>query len=439
MVPTAAPPRASLEGEVEQAATDVDADARTAAALVALLAFTIPLAWSTFAWSTPGGAGDWNRSIVVAPFDVVLLVVAGWALLRPHLLGDLFRRRAVAVAVGLYAAWFVVTFAAHASWLGVNLAVRLGLGLAVIAVVGAACRTTTSRRLALGALAASGVLQAALGMVQSARGEALGIQPLDYLGPLYPFGASHAGRGGLTHPYHLAVFLVLCQGAALLGLRAATAERRAGRAAPSWPWLAALAVIGAGIAITYSRAALVGQIVLVVCLLLARADRRTTALAVGAIALGLLVGAVGFGDGWVAKGDITTGSSKVASADGSRSKRLKEAKSLIDTTPVLGVGPGRYVDALAETDLVEYLPAHDLIAQDTAEMGYLGGLLALALLALLALRALRGGAWTAALVGAMVPFLLLDAYPYVFATGLAISALWLGLARSSLDAPEPTP
>ena len=40
---------------------------------------------------------------------------------------------------------------------------------------------------------------------------------------------------------------------------------------------------------------------------------------------------------------------------------------------------------------------------------------------------------TGAVVLPIVPFLLLDAYPYVFATGIALAAIWLGLARVSLD------
>jgi hypothetical protein len=91
---------------------------------------------------------------------------------------------------------------------------------------------------------------------------------------------------------------------------------------------------------------------------------------------------------------------------------------------------------LAESEREEYLPAHNLVAHEAAELGIVGGLAAGALLGLLGLRVLRGGSWTAAIVAPMVPFLLLDAYPYVFATGLAISALWLGLARASL---EPVP
>ena len=97
------------------------------------------------------------------------------------------------------------------------------------------------------------------------------------------------------------------------------------------------------------------------------------------------------------------------------------------------MGPGRYVEALARTERAEYLPAHDLVAHEAAELGVLGGIASFALLALLGFRVLRGGAWTGAVVLPMIPFLLLDAYPYVFATGLATSALWLGLARVSLE------
>lgn len=415
-------------------ADDADAaeasDTRAAAFIVALLAFTIPLATGYSVWATATGADDWNRRISLAPFDLILVLALGWTLLRPALLRDLFRSRAVQVVTAAFIVCFAVSLAVHASPLGFALAARLAAGLAVIAVTSAAMDDRSSRRLALGALAVSGVLQATLGMVQSARGQAFGIELLDFGGPLYPFGASFAGRGGLTHPYHLAVFLVITQGAALLGLR--QADRRRGAVLP---WLAALVVIGAGIAVTYTRSGALGQVALIVCLLLARADRRRCLAAVAAIAIGLGVGAVAFGDGWVAKGDITAGRDG-STADSNRSARLHEATDLIASSPITGVGPGRYVDALAQTKRAEYLPAHDLLAHEAAELGVAGGAVALALLALLGLRVLRGGVWTGAVVIPMVPFLLLDAYPYVFATGLAISAVWLGLARASLTDPS---
>ncbi|MEZ5138622.1 MAG: O-antigen ligase family protein, partial [Acidimicrobiales bacterium] len=218
------------------------------------------------------------------------------------------------------------------------------------------------------------------------------------------------------------------------GLRQAHAERRS-----PLPWLGALAVLSAGIGVTYTRAGAIGQVALVVCLLLGRADRRALAPAALAVVLGLGIGGAAFGDGWIARGTTTVGADENTSADSTRGERWREARELVEANPLLGVGPGRYVEALAETERIEYLPAHDLVAQEAAELGILGGVAAFALLGLLGLRVLRGGAWTGAVVLPLVPFLLLDAYPYVFATGLAASAIWLGLARASLDPAEPEP
>jgi O-antigen ligase len=405
--------------------------ARPAAVLVALLACTIPLADATALWSSPGGSQDWNRTVLFAPFDLVLVAIVAWTALHLRVLLGLLRRRAVQVASALYATWFVASFAANPSWLGLALAWRLGAGLAVIALVSEAFARADTRRLLLIAITAAGVLQAVLAMVQSARGEAFAIAYLDFAGPLYPFGSSRAGRGGLTHPYHLAVFLVMAQGAALLGLRHASRPTHRRRAFV--PWLAALAVLAAGLAVTYTRAGALGQLALVAALVLGRADRHRQLLAVAALMVGLAIGAVAFGDGWLARGEVTAGAQPGASVDSNRSERLREAQGLVEDEPLLGVGPGRYVTALAETERTEYLPAHNLVAHEAAELGIVGGIAAAALLVLLGLRVLRGGSWTAAIVAPMVPFLLLDAYPYVFATGLAISAIWLGLARASLE------
>jgi O-antigen ligase len=408
-----------------------DDDARVAASIIALLMVTIPLADARVLWHVPGASMDWNRSVIVAPFDLVLLVAVGWTLLRPRLLADLFRSSAVQVVAGLYAATFAVALVAGPSWLGVNLGLRLGAGLCVIALVAKGAGSAKGRQFMLGTIVVVGVLQAVLGMAQSANGTAFGIDFVDYAGRLYPFGSSRAGRGGLGHPYHLAVLLAVAQGAALLGLRHTRAAR--------WPWVAALAVLGAGIAVTYTRAGAIGQVLLVICLLCGRRDRRLMLPAAAAIVLGLAVGGVAFGDGWLARSEVTLNADGTQNVSSSRTERLREAQELIEAHPATGVGPGNYVDALHATKRVEYLPAHNLVAQEAAELGILGGVAALGLLALLGLRVLRGGAWTGAVVLPIVPFLVLDAYPYVFATGIALAAIWLGLARTSLDpadAPE---
>lgn len=405
-------------------------DARTAAILVALLAATIPLATGYVLWSAPGGDADWTRRVSAAPFDLILLLIVGWVATRPRLVGDLFRSPSVRWASAALGAIGTVAFLAHPGWLGVAFGLRLLAGLAVIATVARATSEPAPRRLVLGAIAAVGAAQAVLALVQSARGQAFGIEYLDFAGPLYPFGTSDAGRGGLTHPYHLAVLLAVAQGAALLGLRQAGPNRRS-----QLPWLAALALAGAGIGVTYTRAGAIGQVLLVACLLLGRADRRILVAGSLAIVLGLGIGGLAFGSGWMDRGATTAG--RGGAIDSDRSVRLREARELIESEPAFGVGPGRYVEALARTDREELLPAHNVLAHEAAELGIAGGLAVGALLALLGLRMLRGGAWTAAVAAPLLPFLLLDAYPYVFATGLALSAIWLGLVRTSLDPVEP--
>jgi hypothetical protein len=434
--PRPAPSPAPEPDGADGAIAPLDGEPRTAATLIALLIATIPLATGAVVWAAPGGDADWTRRVSLAPFDLVLIVIVGWVLLRPRLLADLFRSPSVRWASAALAVVGAVAFAAHPGWLGVAAAIRLLAGLAVIATVARAAAHPAARRLLLGAIAAVGAAQAVLALVQAARGRAFGIEYLDFAGPLYPFGTSRAGRGGLTHPYHLAVFLAVAQGAALLGLRHAGRARRA-----QLPWLAALVLAGAGIGVTYTRAGAIGQVLLVAALLAGRADRRVLAVGALAIVAGLGIGGLGFGSGWMARGADTTESSG-ATADSNRSVRLREARELIESEPLVGVGPGRYVEALAETERDELLPAHNVIAHEAAELGIVGGVMIALLLALLGLRALRGGAWTAAIVAPVLPFLLLDAYPYVFATGLAVSAIWLGLVRASLEpatASEPSP
>lgn len=412
---------ASAASRDEAEAAIVGDEARTATILVVALVAALPLALGRPVWSTVGGDADWNLSVVLAPFDVVLVVVAGWAVLHRSLLVGLFRSRLSRTAAATFAVGFALSLALHPSPLGVALGWRLGTGLAVVAVTGAALSEPAARRRVLAAIAAVGVVQALLAAVQSARGRAFGVAPIDWEGALYPFGDSFAGRGGLTHPYHLAVLLVVAQGAALLGLRHAVDRR---------PWLAALAIIGLGLGVTYTRAGLLGQLALVaVALVAGRAG--PTRLAAVAIAGGLLVGGVAFGDGWVAKAEASQGDDVTSS----RTERLSEAMDLVESEPVAGVGPGRYVAAQEAYDRDELLPAHNLVFHEAAELGPIGLLGVLLLLAALTRRAVRGGVWAVMVAVPMAPFLALDAFPYVFPIGLAASAVWLALIR---HAGEPT-
>jgi O-antigen ligase len=142
------------------------------------------------------------------------------------------------------------------------------------------------------------------------------------------------------------------------------------------------------------------------------------------VAIGFVFGAIAFGDGWHAKGERSTSSANV---DSDRRVRAQEALRLIDSQPLLGVGPGRYTIALESVRHDDLLPAHNIVLHEGAEGGVLAGILTGVLLIALAVYVFREGVETTAVFLLPALFLVLDAYPYVFPTGLGVSALWLGV------------
>ena len=401
--------------------------ARQAAMLTMALALTIPLASLTILWVSHHTT-DLNRAVFYAPCDFVVAAALLWTIGRRRVLADLFRSRAVAIVSGAYVALFAVSFAIHPSWFGVAEGFHLAGGLAVIAVVYLACSTPATRRAVVATVTVAGVFEAVLAILQAHHHGPLGIAYIDFNGPLYQFGSSFAGRGGFTHPYHLDVMLVVAEAAAVLGYRSASAAGARHR----WAWVGAAFVLSAGLGVTYSRTAVIGQAVLVVAAFASR-DRRILIPFAVAVVAGLVIGGASFGNGWVARASTSTSSSQF---DSDRRARLEESLVLLRSSPVVGVGPGRYAEALSHTNRDSHLPSHDLIAQEGAELGVLGYALSAAFLGLLAVRAWRGGAWSIAVIAPVVPFLLLDSYAYEGTTGLALSAVWLGLARVSLAGPE---
>lgn len=429
------PAPASEPATNPSARSDVDpadvAPARAAALLLVLLLVLVPLATAVVTWATPTGDDDWTRRVQLAPFDLALLAIVGWAALHLGAVRDLFRSRSVQVGVGLFGLAFVAAYAAHPSPLGVSLAARFLAGICVIACCSVALRTPQTRSLVLGTITAVGLAEAGLGMAQSVHGASFAVAPIDWGAALFPFGTSFAGQGSLPHPYHLTAFLAVAEAAALLGLRHARGAR--------WPWLASLAALSAGTAITYSRAGAVALVAVVAAAALGRRDRRVLLLAAAALVVGFAIGAASFGDGWVARSDTTLGKTG-SSADSDRGQRLREARELIESSPVVGVGPGRYTEALLAVPHTGGLqPAHNLLAHETAEYGIPGGLVVVGLLVLLGFRVLRGGAWTAMVAAPTVALAMLGTTPYLIPTSLAMTAIWLGLVRGSLDPADPRP
>jgi len=103
---------------------------------------------------------------------------------------------------------------------------------------------------------------------------------------------------------------------------------------------------------------------------------------------------------------------------------------LIAADPIFGVGPGRTMVAIRDRadrvpgSIVELNPPHDVPIAIAVEAGVPAGLVALALLVALGLRALRRG--TAALLAyaVLVPYLVIDNWPYTTGAGLIVLGLW---------------
>jgi hypothetical protein len=386
-----------------------DTRERSQERLLLLTVALIPLAVGWVVWSSPGGATDFNRRVTLAPFDLALgglLVLWAWARLRAGL-----ARPAATAGVCLAAAFtvaFAIAFAANPSWRGVEYGVRLLAGVAVVDVVRGMSAAAVRRVCVV--LVGAGVVESVLAIAQSRHGRGFALYPLDHDGPLFAFGDTHAARGGLSHPYHLTVFLLLAVFAALIGGRASSGrELRL--------WLGATALLGAGLAVTFSRAMLLGLVPAAALWCIARRDR-----------IGLACTTIVFASGWTTRAQQTTASG----ADRGRVALAEHGLGIAADHPVTGIGPARYVIALAEdpaTD-VELLPPHNIVVQAAAELGIAGGVIVALTGLWFARRLLHRSALIIGGAGLLVPFLLLDAYPYVFPTGLAISAIWIGLLEN---------
>jgi hypothetical protein len=403
-------------------------DAIAVILLLAVIALA-PIARGWVLWSASADE-DANQWVLMTPLDwpmALLIVVQLASVVEDRRRGHRLRRTdlpAPVLVLLITLGWLAIAAAVHPSWRALDLAFRLA---GVWAIGRTVRRANVDQRTAfLAVLLGLGVLQALLGIAQSLSGDALGLDALEFEGPLYQFGTEFAGRGSLTHPYHLTSLLVVCVAAgALLALRLAGRAQTAA--------LIGIAVMGTGIVLTFSRSgflAVGGMLVLWVL-------RRHTRTVAAALAAGLLIGAfIGF-DGLTAKAEVSTSAERI---DSGRRERIREAAELASQEPVFGVGPGRYVIELREIEHQDLLPAHNIVAQQAAESGYVGGLLTLATLGSFGLWVVRRSPMTMAVAFSLLPFHLLDAYPHTFPLGFAVSGFWLAAVMIAVDhSPQPDP
>jgi hypothetical protein len=359
-------------------------------------------------------------SIVLS--DIFLgLVVATQLPQLPALWRDWRRHRCALAAVGL-AVSLLPSLAVHPSGRG-GVAVFRWIGVAMIALA-IGRLAGAARVLVLGAFAGATVLQVAVALAQRAVNAPVGLNSLGEVNAI-EIGGRFASAGLTVHPY---VFAAWCALAAAVMLVAAARTEHG-----SLVLAAATLAPFVGVGLTMSRAGVLAVALVLMCFAVAALRLRRIRVLLVAAAMATAVGIALDLSGWASRASETTAGSG-ADVTNNRGQLFEQAWGLLQNALALGVGPGRYVEALVERpDLVK------LATQEGSRPVHLvpylvlveGGLVVLPALLFLAWATLTQ-TWRAGLLGAgvtlaVLPFLLLDHLNWSYPQGLLLSGLWLGM------------
>ncbi len=144
---------------------------------------------------------------------------------------------------------------------------------------------------------------------------------------------------------------------------------------------------------------------------------------------------------WSNRATVQTQGQSVNDMSSARGDRMGEALGVYRLNPVLGVGPGRYVIALASRPELlhsspeDALPAHNAALLLLAEGGIPTALALLVVAAVLGRRIVTLGADGIILASAVFPFLMLDIVFVSLPSGLFLLGVW-GALVSTLTLPE---
>ncbi len=151
---------------------------------------------------------------------------------------------------------------------------------------------------------------------------------------------------------------------------------------------------------------------------------------VGIFAVGLVGSMAASKDAWSNRAVVQQKGQSVNEMSSARGDRMSEALGVYKLSPILGVGPGRYVIALSgRPELLhsspdDALPAHNAALLLLAEGGIPTALALLVIAAVLGRRLLKLGADGIILISAVFPFLMLDIVFVSLPSGLLLLGVW---------------
>jgi hypothetical protein len=340
------------------------------------------------------------------------------------------RRHRCALAAGVLGLSMLPALVAHHSVRGDAAVLRwIGVGMIAFAVGRLA---GTGRVLVVGAFAAVTAAQVVVALAERAASGPVG---LDLLGEpdAVEIGGRFASTGLTVHPYVLAAWCTL-GGGVLLAAVARSERAPAGlKVAATVPFL--------GLGLTMSRAGALGMLAVLICFGVAALRRPRLRLVVAGAVLAMVVGMGLNLSGWANRASDSTSADTLSS---NRGQLFRQAWGLFEDSPVAGVGPGRYVEALVDRpDLVELA---DQSPRPVHMVPYLllveGGIVVVPALLFLAWailsQSLRAGAVGVGVTAGVLPFLLLDHLNWSYPQGLLLTGLWLG-ALDRINASQPGP
>jgi hypothetical protein len=312
--------------------------------------------------------------------------------------------------------------AVHASFRGAVAEFRW-VGVAMVAF-SAGRLAGRGRDLVLGVFAGATALQVVVALAERAANTPLGLTRLGEPATSLALGGRYPSTGLTLHPYVLSAWCVL--GGAIL----VAALARAGK--PPKALVLAAVLSFAGVGLTMCRSGALATVLVIACLAVASLRHPSLRVVVAAAAL---VTALGFAldfSGWAGRASDTTTADSAAEVTSDRTLLIKQAWLLWKVSPVIGVGPALYLDALHAHPDVEKLvappprPVHVvpllLLVED--------GVVVLPALLLLgwavATQTRRAGMLGLAVTLAVLPFLFLDHLNWSYPQGLFLTAVWLG-------------
>lgn len=373
----------------------------------------------------------WSRSFAESSTGFVVTMVTTVAVLavlatldRSAL--DTLRSRSATVWLSLVlGGGALIAFSFHTSGAGAILTFAIITSVGIVLSV-AAYDLEDVRRFVAAPLLATTALQAVTVAIQSATGSAFAYTLLHPGAELLVTNDTIARPQGLFHHVYEPAAVALI--AVAIGLAVLPSSGRA-----RWLFLAGTAAATTTIALTHSRSALLG-LLLVVAVTAVASIRRHPELRIPAVVTvaAFLVPAMLTASAWQVRID----ESAASDLDDASLGRLTLARQAIEMAadhPIAGVGPNRYMTVLeADYSVDEKYPyvVHNESLMVGAELGVVTAVAVTALMVWAGFQAISAGYRPTLLYAAPLPFFVFDVLLYNKPVGLLLFAVWSGVMAS---------